>query len=296
MISEEQKNMQENKRRISLISEFIILLVFVLLITLILNRFSKNTYTNIVESSTQKDVKAENEAYIKKIKKEYGIRIVYGEESKNLVESVNASIQLNDESIHHNLIEIEQELKKYPEEVFQIFKTYKYPLKLVLLDTFHNNNLALTSRSGLNDLKIFISNNSKFAKSFHHEMYHVLEYYMADTHKFLYKSWYRYNPSDFQYVADIKLLDQQYVYMKETEKTKEGNLPEKIMNPYFVTLYAKTSEREDRAEIFSEIMILKSKSKYLAKGQNILNKAMYMDETIKECITVKDFYYSKYVK
>ena len=42
-------------------------------------------------------------------------------------------------------------------------------------------------------------------------------------------------------------------------------------------------------------MIVKTKPKYLNNGQNILNKAIYINDAIKKCITNEEFYYSKYV-
>ena len=289
--------MNKEKKRVSIFLECIIFLVLVLGITIILNKFSKNTYTNIVEVNALKDVDEENESYIKKIKKEYGISIVYGEDSRNLAESVNASTEFSDDDINEELNYISEEFKKYPKCVFDIFKSKKYPLKIVLVDKFDNNNIALTSKSNLNDFKIYLSNNSKFKKAVHHEMYHVLEYYMADTHKFLYKEWGKLNPQGFNYVASTKLLNNTYVYMKQEEDVDNIRIYEEdIANPYFVTLYSKTTEREDRAEIFSEMMLLTKKTQYLKDGQNILKKALYIDETIKECITNEEFYYSKYLK
>ena len=287
--------MSESKKKLSFFSEFIIFLVFVLIAITILNKFDESSYTNIIESVAYQDVNSENKTYIKNIKDEYGINIVYGDSTKNLAQSVEANVQSSQEEVNANLKEIENELKKYPAAVFEIFKGKKYPLKIVLVDSFNNNNLALTSKSNLNDFKIYISNTKKFSKALHHEMYHVLEYYMSDTHKYLYKSWYHLNPEGFRYVSDISKLDDEYVYMKLTDGEQNVSIYDKVINPYFVTLYSKTTEREDRAEVFSELMIAKSKPKYLASGQNILNKALYIDSTIKECITNDEFYYTKYV-
>ena len=68
------------------------------------------------------------------------------------------------------------------------------------------------------------------------------------------------------------------------------------LNPYFVTKYSKATEKEDRAEIFAEIMILSKKPKYLFEGQNIRKKAEVMNNTISQNVTNEDFSYSKYFK
>ena len=127
-------------------------------------------------------------------------------------------------------------------------------------------------------------------------MYHVLEYYMSDTNKYLFKAWYKLNPEDFIYTSKVENIDSKYVFINLKEASNEDNVNYIYDdNPYFVTMYSKSTEREDRAEIFSELMIQTSKPDYLSNGQHILDKALYIDEVIKKCITNDDFFYSKYI-
>ena len=290
--------MSENKKKMSIISEFIIFLIFVLICIIIINKYSNSSYKISIKEQNEYtgNIEKENETYKKNIKELYGINVIYGDETKDLVLSVDANIQNNIYVINYNLKNILKELEKYPEDVFDIFKGGKYPLKIVVLDTFNNKNIALTSKNSLNEYKIYISNTGKFAKALHHEMYHVLEYYMCDTNKYIYKSWYKLNPSKFNYTKDTQNLDNEYVFMKLTDiDSLNVNIYETTIHTSFVTIYSKTTEREDRAEIFSEMMIVKSKPKYLEEGQNILKKAKYIDGAIKKCITFNEFYYSKYI-
>lgn len=293
--------MTRNKNKMSIISEFIIFLTLVLLCIIIINKFVSSSYNISINQSSDyeeyiENLEKENNTYVKNIINKYGINIIFGNESKNMASSVNSNVQNSVNIINSNLRNISKELEKYPEDVFDIFKGKKYSLKIILVDSFNNNNLALTSKNSLNEYKIYISNTDKFAKALHHEMYHVLEYYMCDTNKYIYKSWYKLNPEGFKYISDTELLDSEYVFSSLTDiNSSEINIYENTDNPYFVTLYSKTTEREDRAEIFSEIMIAKSKPKYLNDGQNILNKALYIDNAIKKCITNNEFYYSKYI-
>lgn len=286
--------MAENKRKMSIISEFVIFLIFVLITVIILNK-NQNSSNNINNNSYE-DIAFENKMYIKSIKDNYGINIISGNDSKDLCMNVDANVQYNINILNSNLKTISKELEKYPEDVFDIFKNKKYPLKLVLLDSFNNNNLALTSKSTLNEFKIYLSNTGKFEKALHHEMYHVLEYYMSDTHKYIYSSWYKLNPENFEYNSNIDNISSEYVFMTlKNISPNEVDVYTKDDNPYFVTLYSKCTEREDRAEIFSEIMIQTTKPNYLNEGQNILQKVLYMDNVIRECITTDEFYYSKYL-
>lgn len=290
--------MQKNKNKMSIISEFIIFLALVLLSVITVNKFinSSDNISVIQNTDYLEDIEKENKAYKKDIINKYGINIIFGNENKNIASNVNSNMQNNANVINFNLKNISKELEKYPEDFFNIFKGKKYSLKIILVDSFNNNNLALTSKNSLNEYKIYISNTDKFSKAFHHEMYHVLEYYMCDTNKYIYKSWYKLNPEGFKYIADTELLNNEYVFSRLTAiNDLDVDIYEDTDNPYFVTLYSKTTEREDRAEIFSEIMIAKSKPKYLNEGQNILNKAVYIDNAIKKCVTNNKFYYSKYI-
>lgn len=286
--------MTQQKKRMSIISEFIIFLILVLISIIFLK--SINNINSINSSNSYENIKYENKMYVKNIKDKYGINIIYGDDSKDLVSNVDGNVQDNINIINTNLIKIKNELEKYPEDIYNIFKSKKYPLKIVLLDSFNNNNLALTSKSTLNEFKIYISNTNKYEKAFHHEMYHVLEYYVSDTHKNIYKEWNNLNPENFEYSMNLDSLNNEYVLMKLKDyKQSQVDIYEHDINPYFITMYSKTSEREDRAEIFSEIMILEYKPVYLKNGQHILKKVNFLDNVIKQCISNNKFYYDKYI-
>ena len=64
---------------------------------------------------------------------------------------------------------------------------------------------------------------------------------------------------------------------------------------YFVTKYSKASEKEDRAEIFAELMILQYPPSYLTKGQSIRKKVDFILSTIKNNITIEDFYFTQFL-
>ena len=121
----------------------------------------------------------------------------------------------------------------------------------------------------------------------HAEMYHVLEYYMSKGGKKLYNEWANLNPKDFQYNEDTSKLTKDYVYDKESED---------VTNSYFLTKYSKATEKEDRAEIFAEIMILKNAPVYLKSDCNIRKKVDSIKNTLNNEITYSDFYFSKYMK
>ena len=124
--------MAENKRKMSVISEFVIFLVFVLLSVIILNK-NQNTSNNIINNNSYEDIEFENKMYIKNIRENYGINVISGDDSKELCMNVDANVQYNINILNSNLKSISKELEKYPEEVFDIFKNKKYPLKVIIL-------------------------------------------------------------------------------------------------------------------------------------------------------------------
>ncbi len=311
-----------NLRKVSIIFELILFLMFVLVTILLFSRLNEDYYISKAgeenlhyDYENLEDIKWQNKAYLKKIKEEYGINIYYGDNTQSVVEKIEATIQADEFIVNNNLKMLYNSLKKYPIDLFTMSKSKKYPINIILVDSFLNDNLALASRNNLNEFRIYLSNKSKFERAFHHEMFHVLEFYMSDTHKYLFASWYTLNPNGFKYVTNIEDLNNDYVYVSGlfNKKIKNGIANDDYLkeendinvtnvdyvlcgdNPYFVTKYSKVSEKEDRAEIFAEIMIQEKKEPYLVDGQNIKKKALVIKETIENNITINEFYYNKFL-
>ena len=285
--------MQRRAVRRGKLSVFTYFLIFVVMVGVTALTIKElDIHSGIEEVLYQKDtsssVIAENKYYINKIKNEYGITIGYGESEKNFMTSINANVQEDEYVANNNIKSIYEALKKYPSDVFDIFKQEKYSLYVVLVSNFTDNNLALASKNTLNQYRIFLSNNENFERAFHHEFFHVLVYYMQDKVKYLYHSWNSYNPTGFEYQADVSVLSNEYVYNKyATEEENE--------NAYFVTKYSKVSPKEDRAEIFANLMMLNKKEGYLKGGSNIKNKIDYLINEIYENISVSNFHFSSYI-
>lgn len=316
---------KSSKRRVSIITEIILFLVVLSVTLSLFNHFYNFQEVNsdttnqlveenlLIENRNEKKVEAENKMYIKNIKEEYGIKIRFGEDIEEFARKVDAIPQYDVNILNNNLRIIYKSLEKYPSVVFDMSRSKKYPITIFIVDKFSNNNIALAARSSLNDFRLYISNTQKFERAFHHEMYHLLEYYMEDTKRYLYASWYELNPVGFEYETDIFKLNDEYVYKEEVSNslTTESDLkdenaldPEVVSdtnaklspNPYFVSKYSKVTEKEDRAEIFAEMMISNKKPKYLYNEQNIRKKAEFMNSTIRINITNEEFFYSKYFK
>lgn len=278
------------RRKLSVFTYTFILSCVVLVTVLFFKEL--NLTSDFEEILYQRDIESnviqENKFYIKKIKEEYGINIVYGDTAKNFMPQVDANSQDDNNIANNNIKAIYQSLKKYPSDVFDIFKEENYSLYIVLVSNFNDSNIAIASKNQLNQYRIYLSNNEKFERSFHHEFFHVLEYYMAQNVKYLYHSWNSYNPYGFKYEPNISNLTDDFVYDKlaSDEQNKKA---------YFLSKYAKTAEKEDRAEIFAELMVIPKFEIYVTRGSKIREKIDYLMNEIHENISISDFYFSDYL-
>jgi len=184
------------------------------------------------------------------IKRAYDLDIVYGTGTENMAKSVNATAIYDPQKINNMFVEFVTCIEKYPQNIIREIESKNYTVEVYFVDHFNDNNLALATRDVNNNFKIYISNFSTGSKSFeavHHEMYHILEYYMKLQYNLddLYKDWNNYNPSGFEYDSNISDLNTEYVY----------NAGSSTDNAYFVSMYSKVSAKEDRAEVFAYTMV-----------------------------------------
>lgn len=277
-------------RRFSVITDMLIFAIILILIFVISNLFnldltsSYREYEELSlidnESIDYRALEQENILYINNLRSNYNINVSYGNSTKGYMESINANIQTNEIVANNDIKLLAEALEKYPKDLFKSINDRNYTINIILVDKFNNDNLALASRNNLNEYKIYISNTENFERAFHHEMYHILEYYMTSLNKDVNKDWKKLNPDSFSYIKDTQNLNKDYVYY-----TKED-----IESSYFVTKYSKVSEKEDRAEIFAEIMSMTKPRIYLTEDTNIYNKATFILNNIHRIITTSNLY------
>lgn len=292
MIEQNSSNQNRETKRLSIITD-IILLIPLIIATLII--IKSVDLTNLSNASTEvlslqvqnQSIEDENQLYIKTIKDEFGINVMYGKSVEAFANRLDAVAQCDAYIINNNLKILYNALKKYPKQVFYMSLSKENPVYIMLVDHFDNNNLALASRNNLDEYRIYISNTEKLERAFHHEMYHILEYYMSKSENNLYRGWNKLNPVGFSYSEDTSTLTKEYVFDENGSNDEEY---------YFLTRYSKATEKEDRAEIFAELMMLDFYPKYLDKDQKIRKKVDVIFDTIKENITYENFYCSKYIK
>jgi len=261
------------KRRYSLfitISIFVILLSTITIIFIILDGKSeigkreqidygivKKINPLVIEKANIEENKmSSNIELVEEIKRVYGIDVVYGDGTEYITKTINAKTIYEPKEINLMLIELINCLELYPNNILKEIQIRDYNVEICLVNYFLNNNIALATRDSNNNFKIYLSNTEKIEKvkhSVHHEMYHILEYYMKLEFDItqLYNDWEKVNPQHFSYISNLALLDSKYVYGYEQG---EG--------AYFVTIYSKSSDKEDRAEVFADTMTAVSEPSY----------------------------------
>jgi len=220
------------------------------------------------------DFKESNLKLVKAIKNLYGIDVYYGLPSKNYAVSVNATTIQDEMEIFNMISTLIKALSKYPEPFIKEISEKGYKLDIFLVSYFTNGNVALANRNSNNDFKIYLSNTSQLERTVHHEFYHIIDYYikLEDDISLRYASWKSLNPNNFVYHENINKLTKEYVYGYD-----------ELKHTHFVTIYSKFSEKEDRAEVFAESMMLKSVPEYYRTKTKLKSKIELISLVIKDC-------------
>ena len=203
------------------------------------------------------DYKNINMQIIDKISMDYGLNIYYGENTN--LGSVNAVNIVDEYLVFEMLKEINEALSKYPKGLISEIESKGYTVSLYLVDHFNLNMEALANRNTIGQFNIYMSNTDDITRALHHEFYHILDYYIKLETNETYDMWNTYNPRGYIYPEDVNELTSKYVYKGES-------------GAHFVTLYAKVSEKEDRAETFAEMLTASRDEKFFGTGEYIYSK------------------------
>ena len=229
---------------------------------------------DIIEQNTNIDINRMNLAISNTIKEQYGLDVYYGEEVNAM--SVNATNITDASKIFAMLRDLAGALTKYPTNLIKEIESKGYMVSIHLVDKFNSNIEALANRNSIGQFNVYMSNNLDIERAFHHEFYHILDYYIKLETAERYAMWNKYNPYGFKYTNDVNKLTSKYVYTGQS-------------GAYFVTTYAKFSEKEDRAETFAEMMTANRMELFFNEGENIKSKINLIIQVLKNSfVTVKN--------
>lgn len=219
------------------------------------NNDSNNKTQNSVNQSqsnnqitTEKTQEQKNNDFRNNLKNKYNVTVGYKDEidGKYLNSYANPTKLYDDEVIRYNLLKIENALNKYPNSFFSEIKNKWKPVSIYLVDNINGYAAGLVDNNNNNTIIILIvathsSTSSILENTIHHEMMHVIDCYFTSkgiyTSYFLEQSMMQFNPEDFSYGTQSN----RYVYFLD--------------NPYyFISKYSKSNYKEDRAEIFANLM------------------------------------------
>lgn len=214
---------------------------------------------DILEEDTNVDISSYNLRIASSIEQKYDVDVYYGEDVN--AQSVDAVPVTDDMLVFEMLKKLNEVLEEYPEDLIREIEARGYELSIHLVDHFTNNVEALANRNSIGQMKIYISNTVDVTRALHHEYYHILDYYVRlETNETIaYLNWANYNPKDFKYLEDVNNITSKYVYNGET-------------GAFFVTAYAKYSDKEDRAETFAEMVTADSNEIFFNENEPIKGK------------------------
>lgn len=205
------------------------------------------------------------------LEKHYGVDIYYGESTKVIVKSVEAKELIDNKETFNMLKQVYDTLSKYPVNIINEIENKGYRVSIYLVDFFNNSNAALANRNSNGEFNIYISRIGNFERTLHHEVYHILDYYikLEEEEEVLYKNWEKYNPEGFKYTGNVEFITSNHVYTTG------------VSGASFVSAYAKYAQKEDRAETFAQMMIDMQREVYYNEGEKIREKIDIISKVLK---------------
>ncbi len=180
-----------------------------------------------------------------------------------------------------------QELEKAAIRFFEIMD--KVPLKLIsasgLRQVGFYKNLKLNNApaGGIASGNIMYLAENFSAHTFYHELFHVFDKVSRSTR------WNKLNHKDFVYTGSA--FESRNTSGRKAKK-KMKNLAEKRFDDDFVSRYAMSEEKEDRAETFAAMMVEGAKFMERAKKSDVIKKKMQyiIEATGNSRVLGKDFW------
>ena len=218
------------------------------------------------EELTQEEL---NNQYRNELQNTYGIKIAYGNDMGSyLVASYIPTKMTDDDMVDEYLGRLENELKKYPSGFFKEMADFGMPLTLYLVKDIPSSGIAgLTDRQFYNNIIVTVQSGTLFEKTLNHELMHYIDAYI-ETKMYpeeITTSWNALNPDGYEYGSFDTSLD----FLTTLND-----------NSYFLSNYAQTNWREDRATMFEDMMTRTLKRSCYSSGTPLYNKMSLIAEQI----------------
>jgi hypothetical protein len=234
------------------------------------------TKNQTVTSATSKTIYEENQELIKKISDYYGYKVGYNDESYYYGGS-EATLLTDETLANTTLKDIIRKSSQFPTGFFRKLKI-PHGFRIELYENIPGAAGVTSYEFGDNYMLALDVRNGMPYRTFYHELWHVMEKYIEYYNgQNIFDSWNNLNPTNFVYGndnnPDYTILDCTYQYEKLV-------CNKDIKDISFVSLYAKSSAKEDRAELFADLMFRPYKKEYMNYGYGINNKAIALSKII----------------
>lgn len=241
----------------------------------------KEEFINITNIKTIKD---ENNELIAKIKKDYGFDLSYGTTETCWYSGTTCTILTDDNKANQAIKKLIPALNTFPPNFFKKFQG-ENGYRIVLFDDIPGNTAGLASYEIGDDNKMLLDVNTSFlGRVFYHETWHIMEklLYMKNGWTDPFTEWDQYTSTSYGDTSNNSFTI--YDYDSPIDKI------------FYISAYAKTNEREDRAELFADLMFRAYKHKYMNPGYGINEKAKYFTSIIRRVWTnVSGNYWERFI-
>lgn len=227
-------------------------------------------------ATTEDKIKAK----VAKISKDYGVTVLTGEQAGFYWTDTYCSGETDPETTLTWITMVDEQMARYPKGFFTDMQDITtVTIKLVHnLDAGGGSFAGVTSREYGDQMFIALNTSQSFLlsdRTFNHEMMHLIEYYIEA------KSW---NASTQQYESPLKATeaikpDAEVNSTNSDYTTSDYNRG--CEEQYYISAYAKTNGREDRAETFTDYMFRAYKKDYMIRADYPIPKKQ---QIIADCI------------
>ena len=225
--------------------------------------FNVNDNSN-EELSNELSISEVNNNLRNTIQDNYGIKILYGNETSGYrVGGLQTYPEEDEYTIQSTLKSLANLMEVYPYGFFQEIKAGGIPLTLYLINSYSESGVTGATNAFNNKADISIALKYEFAESFNHEVLHYIEKFIKKNGD-NFNSWITLNPFNFKYGS----INGNLSY----NKTFSADAP-------FVNNYAQASAEEDRASTF-EYMMAPTKASCLNKEKTVWRKAEFIAQKI----------------
>ena len=229
----------------------------------------KITINNIRE----KTIKEKNDELIKTIYDTYSVKVSYGHGTYCWYNG-NSCVLLYDEELANTTLKmIYSTLGEFPIGFFKKFIGVN-GYRIEMFDDIPGDVAGLASYEIGDDNIMFIDANTSFInRVFYHETWHIMEQYIYIMNNWnnAFNNWNSYNPRGYTY-GDTGFS----TYVTIVDRSSN------ISDISFISYYAKTNEREDRAELFADLMFRPYQKDYMKSGYGVNEKAKYLVSIIRQ--------------